>query len=741
MPSISSPMKVVVTGDFTIDWYLARIRATEREGSLGDPLFETGAFRQPGGAVLLGKLIQQAARYLKIKPSVLTDDLPKQDSPMLGGYWHSFTILAEFLRDPKEDKQRMAWRVEEFLGFRKQPDSGGIKPEADMFQKSNDKGEASLVVIDFFGKQDFAGDQNLWPESLKQATPGWLLLRWSRPSFSQDQKFWTTLKEKFPDRITAVVTLNDLRLGDMQISRGLSWERTAQDVVREIVKRNRFEGCAHVIVSLETEGAVVLSRREGGGWESRLYYDPKNIESAWAEDYAGRMFGHAHCLMAGLALQMMHDPEFSKDLSSGVRSGLSAARKLHKDGFTAIWKEKRRDLERLEFPINDIASHLIVQQVALQGPSKKNVVADLAEKLPAQRVESPFLDEEIPDNSVKEVRKYWTISGTRIRTANQRERITREIIAEGYETLESKMPIAKFQDLFTVDRKEIESLRSIGALIREYSESKAVNRPLSLAIFGSPGSGKSFAITSVARALTLGGSITTKEFNLSQFGGPEDLFGALHQVRDAALSGTIPLVFWDEFDTNFGRQPLGWLRYFLAPMQDAKFQEGQVTHFIGRAIFVFAGGTYETMEDFKGKTIKNKNAKGPDFLSRLKGYVNVPILDHPNNNGVCEPDFHIEIRRAILLRSLLRRFAPDLVDKSKGTEHIGIHTGVRHAFLRIPQFNFGARSMESIIQMSLLNGKSHFELSSLPPEEQLSLHVESTKFLELARREDRADSE
>ena len=147
-----SSTRIVVTGDFTIDWYLARIRASEREGSLGDPLFETGAFRQPGGALLLGKLIQQIAQYLKIKPSVLTNDLPKQDSPMLGGYWHSFTIFAEFLRDPKKDKRKMVWRVEEFLGFRKQPDSSGTKPETETFQKSNDKRRSRPYRYRFFWK-------------------------------------------------------------------------------------------------------------------------------------------------------------------------------------------------------------------------------------------------------------------------------------------------------------------------------------------------------------------------------------------------------------------------------------------------------------------------------------------------------------------------------------------------------------------------------------------------------------
>ena len=75
-------------------------------------------------------------------------------------------------------------------------------------------------------------------------------------------------------------------------------------------------------------------------------------------------------------------------------------------------------------------------------------------------------------------------------------------------------------------------------------------------------------------------------------------------MRDLGLSGKLPLVFWDEFDTALEGQPLGWLRYFLAPMQDGAFQDGQITHPIGRAIFVFAGGTAERME-------RSARASGP----------------------------------------------------------------------------------------------------------------------------------
>jgi hypothetical protein len=145
------------------------------------------------------------------------------------------------------------------------------------------------------------------------------------------------------------------------------------------------------------------------------------------------------------------------------------------------------------------------------------------------------------------------------------------------------VPWGQFGELLTVDRQEIESYRSIRNLVGEYARQKKVSRPLSIAVFGTPGSGKSFGVTEMAKSL-LPDQIVTITFNLSQFDSPIDLLSALHQVRDIGLSGKIPLVFWDEFDTSLGETPLGWLRYFLAPMQDGKFQEAHISHPIGRAI-------------------------------------------------------------------------------------------------------------------------------------------------------------
>ncbi len=241
---------------------------------------------------------------------------------------------------------------------------------------------------------------------------------------------------------------------------------------------------------------------------------------------------------------------------------------------------------------------------------------------------------------------------------------------------ELNIPIAEFNYLLTVDRKEIEFLHHLQTLFTEYLQ-KNNSQPLSIAVYGSPGSGKSFSIKQLAKSLRLPGyELEAITFNLSQFNvdHPEDLYQALHAVRDISLSGKIPLVFWDEFDSN----NLAWLRYFLAPMEDGEFQEGQLTHNIGKSIFVFAGGTCSSMEQFEVKAQKAVAEKGPDFLSRIKGFINVmgpnPVLPYDPSQAECgsveeetsefiqtrniDPEFII--RRAILLNSLLKKDYKDL---------------------------------------------------------------------------------
>ena len=108
---------------------------------------------------------------------------------------------------------------------------------------------------------------------------------------------------------------------------------------------------------------------------------------------------------------------------------------------------------------------------------------------------------------------------------------------------------------------------------------------------------------------------------------------------------------------------------------------------------------------------------------RIRGYVDVM---GPNPAGEC--DHYFMIRRAILLRSLLQRNAGNIFDRS-GTARID--KGVLRALIKVPEYKHGARSMEAVINMSLLEGKRYYEQACLPSQEQLKLHVDADMFSRL----------
>jgi hypothetical protein len=334
----------------------------------------------------------------------------------------------------------------------------------------------------------------------------------------------------------------------------------------------------------------------------------------------------------------------------------------------------------------------------------------------------------------------------------------REIVEYG-DSSELRFPTMRIGKLLVTSRDELEGVTAVRELMESYVGGN-VRPPLSIAVFGPPGSGKSFAIKELANNLPgiPGGrysAIETRTFNLSQFSGPEALAVALQQVRDLGLSGIMPLVFWDEFDTQFCGG-MGWLRYFLAPMQDGKYQDGSALYYVGRAIFVFAGGTHATMDEFirKAKVGGKHDAaytseaiaeKLPDFVSRLKGFVDVPPVDYAaGSSGGTERiiiDAPTALRRAKLLRGILEdsdanldEMIPHPEDSFEPTlrKRLNVDEGVLGAFLRVKGFRFGARSMDAIVRMSALTKKNRYDRSSLPPDDQLNLHVDAKAFLELA---------
>jgi hypothetical protein len=167
-------------------------------------------------------------------------------------------------------------------------------------------------------------------------------------------------------------------------------------------------------------------------------------------------------------------------------------------------------------------------------------------------------------------------------------------------------------------------------------------------------------------------------------------------------------------------------------MQDGAFYDAKDGRLrtIDRVIFVFAGGIYNSFEQFDPraalpgedlgyaiseeyrKEIKEfSDRKGPDFISRLRGYINIPGANADAGYGK-----HF-LRRAIQLRGLLD-------SKLKGFQ---LAEPVIYALLTVDRYRHGVRSMEAILRMCTRTTKS-IDTSSLPSRAQLNMHVDAEEF-------------
>ncbi|MGD9118611.1 MAG: RyR domain-containing protein [Dehalococcoidia bacterium] len=703
--------KVIVVGDITIDWNIAHVRRTDRPSHLWSLDNLTYASQQYGGAALLAEMMEEIATVLdqsgrpsfEVRKMWTTAD---QVSPEDKRFYHTYTLWRPFSMDEgSAARGKKVWRVSEFMGIH----SPTVSFDDYNLQEAAGSTEPDLIILDD-ADLGFRDRPELWPEWLSsKADRTWILLK-SAPVLATG-KLWDKLITNCPERTLTLINANDLRRHPgIDISRQVSWERTAQDLLWELLYNPQISGLtvfAHTIVSFDTSGAMLLSREKNNRLQATLFFDPTAMESEWSRRYPGGMIGYTSCLAAAIAEKLLSNAE-EPDLHHAIQSGVSAMRLLHQEGYGYSGP----DLEQnpVLFPASKIAVKITEEEkclatVVVANPAE--VRMSVASKYTAGATFRP-----------------WTILESQELVSI--ELVAKKIVREGLVNALSEVPVGRFGNLVTIDRQEIEALNCVGGLIREYCQ-QSKNTPLSIAVFGPPGSGKSFAVKQVSNWVQPG-EFDALTFNISQMNGPDALLDAFHQVRDKALSGKIPLVFWDEFDTALNGQLLGWLRYFLAPMQDGEFQEGQVVHPIGRSIFVFAGGTSHNMEAFAARVDeeKSRDSKLPDFISRLRGFLNI-IGPNYQGSSPAEDPYYI-IRRAILLRSILERNAPQVFQDIKGKGMASVDEGVLQAFLLTKENKHGVRSMEGIILASQLTGKRGFARSSLPTEAQLNLHVDGREF-------------
>ncbi|MCD4691186.1 hypothetical protein K8S17_06970 [bacterium] len=714
--------------------------------------------RSSGGAWFLQRMIELAISGAADFDVTGVCAVPRGDGDSnlsAEGVSHAFQVWSGHKKHQDSKPEETVWRISQFLGCHR-PDAVPSS-SAHLCLSPDDPRSPDVLVIDDLCLR-FREWECLWPAALRDGgDPVSIVLKTSSAGF--DSPLWCRLVDAgWLDRLTIVLSADSLRERGGAITRGLSWDRTIEETVAEInegVSSYHLGRCRRVVIHFGGSGVASFTRCDlsfgsdanspfGGDSSAdatarapladsarleRFLYDPEHHEGVRKTGWPGRMFGALSIMAAAVVRYEVSPGDYP--LYTAMGRALSAMRANHRMG--AGDGSKGFEADASEEKIKSILSWSPPADGKEEDPAfafftaYPRYVAEFPYGLPGYvkgKGEGKGTTSDLLRDLTGEGTEYVAAKAT-------------EIVLRGAERALAAAPKAKYGRYLTADREEIERINAIHNLVMSYRNNPKDRNPLSIAVFGPPGSGKSFAIKQLLA--TIFGGKKPLEFNLSQFDSPDDLRGAFHQVRDRTIQGDMPLVLWDEFDAD----GLKWLKHFLAPMNDAEFRSGSLTHPLGRCVFVFAGATKHCFEDFSCQPKDEEDCKkfisvkAPDFVSRLRGFVNDKGPNPPDvvssESGSASPegavtcsdrpqlaDAHL-IRRALLLRSGLERLHPALIDP--GTKLAAISPSVIAGFLRVEKFKHGARSLMAIISMSSLSRDKVLGVASLPPEDLLNLHV------------------
>ncbi len=452
-----------------------------------------------------------------------------------------------------------------------------------------------------------------------------------------------TFEENFNSQHIPLLQMEQLRMLDYPISRGISYERTVDEFLTQLATNDSvrpLRNCPEAVILLNEEGAMI---RHEGRWD--LLFTPEKAE--------------------GLAGPESPNPrEILKKL---------------------LAEEKKKNVCRVHIPDRSL-------KVLVSGNAPFSILDEYCKSQPGQYLS-----------------------------------VAEKIVYEGMDVLTKNVPFCRYGKLISADKEEIENYHTVKALLDDYiyqydhMDNGENLQPLSIAVFGAPGCGKSFGVKQIAES---SGRFSVAGVNLSQYHEPNDFFEALREGLQVK-SNRIPLIFIDEFDADLNGTPRGWLRYFLALMQDGEFTLNGKKCEVSGAVLVFAGATASSFNRFLPRKKEEQDAfrlvKGTDFVSRLKGILNVK-----GPNPTSDTDRCAIIRRGMLLREQIFRRFPGIRGEDGNT--VRMSRSLVSAMLRVSEYRHGTRSMELILGMSCLSGVKRFTPSCLPMEEQLNLHLDAEDF-------------
>jgi hypothetical protein len=394
------------------------------------------------------------------------------------------------------------------------------------------------------------------------------------------------------EKLIIILDVGDLQENGERISL-LSWEKAAADTMEnfkssELSKSVPDEWMAKVewVIRFGYAGAIVLKTASDlkTGEPNQLYFDPNHDALYFMQTHRAHSLGLETAFLSGMISSAMVQIVQNEPLEwrLAIEKGLSAAHYLNSAGCINLATDS------LQYPTLKFKETIELQETVIPRaiPDVWSILTSFAKGKGeyGQEIETDMID------------------------------LGMKTVNHGIEKALSNVPIAKFGNLVTVDRWEIENLHTISKAMEDY----IVNTqkvPLSIGIFGEPGAGKSFVIGAIIRRVMqninrmdfdatedISYDFPVLNYNLSHFLEYSDLLTRFQAIRDKAVSGQIPIVCFDNFDSSFNEE-LGWLKFFIAPMQDGVFSDHGHYRPIGKAIFFFIGSTAPTFETFQSDRI------------------------------------------------------------------------------------------------------------------------------------------
>ncbi|KAK4505285.1 hypothetical protein PRZ48_003248 [Zasmidium cellare] len=490
-----------------------------------------------------------------------------------------------------------------------------------------------------------------------------------------------------PDHLAVIIDADDLRAEGISLSRSLSWEQTTEDFVRNLGSNGRLDTlvtCPNLIVRFGNEG--IIHHRGRDATDPKLYFHPRQVESITR---TGHMVGLSSAFTAGFALGFADTSP--PNCEKGVRLGIHAARDMEEKGFVPN-------------PIDEAPDYPVDQVINGLAPEKKYSVVSI----PSARISSG---------------DSWNIFDT---VTGDPAEVARQIVTLGPQKALARCPAQQFGDLLSVERSEQESLRAIVGAVEERLRSET-SHPTSIGVLGPPGSGKKFVATNLSDHFATNRSVKQLSYN-ARLLRLDDLVALCHTIRDHTVAGLLTVVIFENFEAILEpRNEL--LNDFLAIMRDGLFSDRSHVRSLGHPLLFFlvnqeAPSLESTPTPTAGEFKERHSIDDSLLMDYLHGVVRIAGPNQQSSN-----DTMFSIRRALMMRQMLKQKFPHL--EVNGA--IKIDEAVLHALLLVPSYKHGLRSLDKILSTSRLSGRTKFDISALPPEEQIQLHVDGRIFMSFLR--------